>query len=140
MVSLTRNSGMDKAKETLRDVLSYTDEVIRDERLRADIRAAVGHGSKAGDRVKKDVNAGAITTRLAADKKLLKDLRRMLDDLDSASERIRRKKSHRARNALLIVASASAGAALVVIPSVRQWLSRQRTSEFTSATPGDATA
>ena len=140
MVSLTRNSQMDKAKETLRDVLSYTDEVIRDERLRADIRAAVGHGSKAGDRVKKVVNAGgAITPRLAADKKLRKDLRRMLDDLDSASERIRRKKSHRARNALLIVASA-AGAALVVIPSVRQWLSRQRTSEFTSATPGDATA
>src|SRR6476660_7660603 len=130
MVSLTRNSGMDKAKETLRDVVSYADEVIRDERLRADIRAAVSHGSKAGDRVKKDVNAGAITTRLAADKKLRKDLRRMLDDLDSASERIRRKKSHRARNALLIVASASAGAALVVIPSVRQWLSRQRTSEF----------
>ena len=59
MVTLTRDSQMDKAKETLRDVVSYADEVIRDERLRADIRAAVGHGSKAGDRVKKDVNAPA---------------------------------------------------------------------------------
>jgi hypothetical protein len=131
MVSLTRDSQMDKAKETLRDLVSYADEVMRDQRLRADIRAAVGHGSNAGNRVKKDVDAGAITTRLAADKKLRKDLRRMLDDLDSASERIRRKKSHRARNVLLIVASA--GAVLAVIPSVRQWLARQRTSEFTTA-------
>ena len=138
MVTLTRDSQMDKAKETLRDVVSYADEVIRDERLRADIRAAVAHGSKAGDRVKKSVNAGGITTSLASDKKLRKDLRRMLDDLDSASERIRRKKSHRARNVLLIVASA--GAALAVIPSVRQWLAGHRTSEFTTATPGDATA
>ena len=138
MVSLTRDSQLDKAKETLRDVVSYADEVMRDERLRADIRAAVAHGSKAGDRVKKSVNAGGITTGLASDKKLRKDLRRMLDDLDSASERIRRNKSHRARNVLLIVASA--GAALAVIPSVRQWLAGRRTSEFTSATAGDATA
>jgi DNA invertase Pin-like site-specific DNA recombinase len=138
MVSITRDSQMDKAKETLRDVVSYADEVIRDERLRADIRAAVGHGSKAGDRLKKDVSAGGITTRLASDKKLRKDLRRMIDDLDSASERIRRKKSHRVRNVLLIVASA--GAALAVIPGIRQWLARDRTSEFTIATPGDATA
>ena len=138
MVSLTRDSQMDKAKETLRDVVSYADEVMRDERLRADIRAAVAHGSKAGDRVRKSVSAGGITTSLAGDKKLRKDLRRMLDDLDSASERIRRNKSHRARNILLIVASA--GAALAVIPSVRQWLGRQRASEFTSAMPSDATA
>ena len=139
MVTLTRDSQMDKARDTLRDVVSYADEVIRDERLRADIRAAVGHGSKAGARVKDDVNAGGgITTRLASDKKLRRDLRRMLDDLDSASERIRRRKSHRARNVLLIVASA--GAALAVIPSVRQWLARQRASEFTSSMPSDATA
>jgi hypothetical protein len=138
MVSLIRDRQMDKAKETLRDVVSYADEVIRDERLRADIRAAAGHGWKASDRVKEAVNGGGITTRLASDKKLRKDLRRMIDDLDSASERIRRKKSHRARNVLLIVASA--GAALAVIPSVRQWLARERTSEFTSATPGDSTA
>ena len=138
MVTLTRDSQMDKAKDTLRDVVSYADEVMRDERLRADIRAAVAHGSKAGDRVKQSVNAGGITTSLASDKKLRKDLRRMLDDLDSASERIRRNKSHRARNVLLIVASA--GAALAVIPSVRQWLAGRRMSEFTSATAGDATA
>ena len=135
MFSLMRESQMDKAKETLRDVISYADEVMRDERLRADIRAAVGHGANASDRVKMDIDAGSITTRLAGDKKLRKNLRALLDDLDNASERIRRKKGHRARNVLLIVAST--GAVLVAIPNIRHWLA-PRTSELaTGGMQGD---
>jgi hypothetical protein len=121
MLGLTRETQMDKAKEALREVVSYADDVVRDERLRADIRAAVGHGTKAGDRVKRDIDAGGISTRLAGDKKLRKNLRALLDDLDRASERMRPKKSHRARNILLIVASA--GAAFAVFAKVRSWLS-----------------
>jgi hypothetical protein len=121
MLSLTRESRMDKAKEALREVISYADDVVRDERLRADIRAAVGHGANASDRVKRAIDTGGITTRLADDKKLRKDLRALLDDLDNASARLRRKKRHRARNVLLIVTSA--GAALAVVPNVRRWLS-----------------
>jgi hypothetical protein len=124
MLSLTRKSRMDKARETLRDVISYADEVVRDERLRADVRTAVGHGTKASDRVKKDIDAGGITTRLADDKRLRQDLRALLDDLNKASARLRRKKRHRARNVLLIVTSA--GAALAVVPNVRRWLSSHR--------------
>ena len=121
MLGLTRETQMDKAKEALREVVSYADDVVRDERLRADIRAAVGHGTKAGDLVKRDIEAGGITTRLASDKKLRRNLRALLDDLDSASDRMRRKKSHRARNILLVVASA--GAAFAVFAKVRSWLS-----------------
>jgi hypothetical protein len=112
---------MDKAREALRDVLSYADEVVRDERLRADIRAAVGHGANASGRVKRAIDTGGITTRLADDKKLRKDLRALLDDLDNVSTRLRRRRRHRVRNVLLIVTSA--GAALAVIPNVRRWLS-----------------
>jgi hypothetical protein len=129
MLTLTRKSPMDKRKETVRGVISYLDEVIRDERLHADIAAAVGHGAKAGDRVKSDIDAGGITTRLAADRKLRKNVRAFLDDLDNASERMRRKKSHRTRNVLLIVVSASA--VLVAVPSLRRWLA-PRKSELAS--------
>jgi hypothetical protein len=129
MPTLTRQSPMDKRKEIVRGVISYVDEVIRDERLRADIAAAVGHGTKAGDRVKSDIDAGGITTRLAADRKLRNNVRALLDDLDSASERMRRKKSHRTRNILLIVVSASA--VLAAVPSLRRWLAPRR-SEFAS--------
>jgi hypothetical protein len=104
-------------------VVTYAEEVIRDERLRADIRAAAGHGAKASERVKRDVDAGGITSRLADDKKLRRNLRAMLDDLDSASDRMRGKKSHRVRNVLLGIAAALA--AIAVIPRIRLWVSER---------------
>lgn len=128
MLSLTKETQMDRAKKTLREVVSYADEIVRDERLRADIRAAAGHGAKASERVKKDVDAAGITSRLAADKRLRRNLRAMLDDLDNASERVRRRKSHRARTLLLMLVGAVA--ALAAVPKVRLWLS-ERTSEDT---------
>jgi hypothetical protein len=120
MLSLTRETQLDKAKKTLREVVSYADQIARDERLRADIRSAAAHGAKASERVKKDVDGG-ISTRLAADRKLRRNLRAMLDDLDSASDRVRRRNSHRVRNALLMLVGAAA--ALVAVPRIRLWLS-----------------
>ena len=131
MLNLARQSQTDKVKEILREIISYADEVVRDERLRGDIQAAVGHGSKASDRVKRDIDAGGITTRLAADKKLRRNLRALLDDLDSASERMRRKKGHRVRNALLIVASS--GAVLAAVPNARRWLASRRSESASEA-------
>jgi hypothetical protein len=120
MLTLTRQSQMDKAKETLRDIVSYADEVVRDERLRGDILAAIGHGAEAGDRVRADIDAAGITTRLAADKKLRRKLRATLDDLDNASQRLRRKRRHRIRNIVLVAGAATTVAALM--PSARRWL------------------
>ena len=118
MLSLTRETQMDKAKKTLRDVVSYADEVVRDERLRADLRAAAGHGTKASERIRKDLDGSDPTSRLVEDKKLRRNLRALLDDLDSASDRVRRKKSHRLRNVLLIVAGIAAALA-----ALRFWFS-----------------
>jgi hypothetical protein len=120
MLTLTRQSQLDKAKETLRDIVSYADEVVRDERLRGDVLAAIGHGAEAGDRVRADIDATGITTRLAADKKLRRKLRATLDDLDNASQRLRRKRRHRIRNVVLVAGAAAAVAALM--PSARRWL------------------
>ena len=130
MLSLTKETRMDKAKNALAEIVAYAEELVRDERLRADIRAAARNGAKASNRVKKDVDAGGITSRLAADKRLRRNLRAMLDDLDNASERVRRKKSHRARNVLLMLVGAVA--ALAAVAKGRLWLS-DRTSESTGS-------
>lgn len=111
---------MEKVKATLRDAVSYTDELIRDERLRSHVRSAVDHGAVATDRVRADIGAGNIASRLAADKKLRKNLRALLDDLDRAGGRVRRRRTHRVRNALLIVAGT--GAAVAVVPNTRRWV------------------
>lgn len=136
MLSLTRKTQIDKAKQALRDAVAYADEVVRDERLRADIRAAVGHGTKASDRLKKEIDAGGISARLTSDTKLRKNLRAMLDDLDSAGQRMRRKKGHRARSVLLVIAGA--GAVVAAISGLRHVLA-QRTPGFHSG-KGRATA
>jgi hypothetical protein len=118
MLGLTRETQMDKARKTLRNVVSYVEDVTGDERLRADVRDAAIHGAKASERVRKDLDGDGITSRLADDKKLRKNLRAMLDDLDSAADRVRGKKRHRTRN-ILVLFGAIAAAFLVA----RLWLS-----------------
>jgi signal transduction histidine kinase len=128
MLTRSKDSQTDKAKRTMQDVVRYAQQVARDEGLRADVSAALAHGSKAGDQLKKDIQAGGIYSRLAADKKLRKHLRAMLDDLDAASDRVRRK-SHRLRNFVLMLAGLAAAA--LALPKIRPWLTK-RTEDFTN--------
>lgn len=123
MLTRTRDTQIDKAKRTMRDMVEYAQEVARDERLRADVRAALAHGSKAGDQLKKEIQAGGTYSTLAANKKLRKNLRAMLNDLDDAGNRMRRGRRHRARNAVLVVTGAVAAA--LAFPRVRPWLEEQ---------------
>jgi hypothetical protein len=127
LLTRSRDTQMDKARRTMRDVVKYAQEVAQDERLRADVSAALGHGSRAGDRLKQDIAAGGegIYSRLADDKKLRKNLRAMLDDLDSAGERLRRKERHRVRNAMLVVGGVVAAA--VALPKIRSWIGSEST-------------
>jgi hypothetical protein len=127
---------MDKARRTLQDVFSFAQEVAGDEQLRSNVSAALARGSKATDQVKKDIHAGGYS-RLAADKKLQKNLRAMLDDLDAASNRVRRT-SHRLRNFVLVLVLAGIGAAAVAFPRIRPWLTKRPEDLGTSSTDPDA--
>ena len=126
MLGITKESRTEKAMRTTQDVVSYLQEIVRDERLRADMRAAIDHGAEASSRVKKAIEADGMTTRLAADRKLRKNLRAMLDDLDGAGDRMRRKKTHRVRNVLVMLAGGVA--ALLALPKIRRWFT-ERTSD-----------
>jgi hypothetical protein len=136
LLTRTRDSQMDRAKRTVRDVAKYAEEIAKDERLRADVSAALAHGSKVGDRLKEDIGAGGAYTRLAGDKKLRKNLRALLDDLDAASDRVRRKKSHRIRNVALMLVGALA--TTLALPKIRQRLTELASDNFgTSNTEPD---
>ena len=130
MLSRTKETQMDKATSMMRDIVKYAQGVAQDQRLRGDLRAALDHGSEASDRLKKDIQAGSIYTRLAEDKKLRKNIRAMLEDLDDAGRRMRRGRSHRIRNALLVVAGAVAAA--IAFPRVRPWIEEQASDIFAS--------
>lgn len=135
MLKLRRRSQLDKAKASLREVVSYADSVVRDEALRADLLAAVGHGAEMGDRVKKDIDTDRIAKRLANDKKLRKELRAAIDDLDSAGGRLRRRHDHRRRNVILIVVGA--GAVAAIVPAARHWLTNGATEHASGIKPAE---
>jgi hypothetical protein len=137
MLKLRRQSQLDKAKASLRELVSYADSVVRDEALRADLLAAVGHGAQMGDRVRKDIDAVGIKKRLAKDKKLRRELRAAIDDLEGAGGRLRRT-DHRRRNVILIVASA--GAVAAIVPAARHWVTNGAKEHAGGMTPANAAA
>jgi signal transduction protein with GAF and PtsI domain len=133
MFGLTRQSRMEKVKDVLGEAVSYTDDVMHDRRLRSSIRSAVDNGVAARDRVRNDVGAARMTSRLLTDKKLRKNLRELIDDIDRVGERMRRRRSHRVRNAMLIVAGT--GAAVAVVSPARRWVAGQITASENGGPP-----
>jgi hypothetical protein len=117
-----RKSRMVKVRDALKAAASYTYVMVHDERLRSDMQSAVGHGAIANDRMRQDSGLSGVSARLATDRKLRKNLRSMLHDLDSASRRVRRKRDHRVRNALLILGGS--GVALAAVPNARRWVAK----------------
>jgi hypothetical protein len=135
MLGFRRRTRMERVKGALKEAASYTDELARDGRLRSDVESAVGHGAAVRDRIRQDIGAARITSRLAGDRKLRKNLRALLDDLDSATERVQRRRSHRVRNALLLIGGT--GVVVAAIPDTRRWIVHAVTSE-NGASPAPA--
>jgi hypothetical protein len=117
---LNRERRADKVTEALKSAVSLADDVLRDSKLHGDIRSAADHSSVVAARVQKDLGSVAFVTRLIEDRKLRKHLKALIEDLDSAGARIRKKRSHRLRNVLLI---AGVGSLVVAVPDVRRWVS-----------------
>lgn len=109
-----------KTREMMSDVISYADEVVRDERMRSDLRSALDHGLAASRRLADGSGMAGLGERLDSDKKLRKDVRAMLDDLERAADRARRRTSHRARNTILVVGAA--GMAVAGVVGGRRWV------------------
>jgi transposase len=118
-----RKSKTDKTMEAVKEVVASANEILRDERLRSDVRSAIAHGVRATERARDDADVSGVTERLVRDKKLRKNLRAMIEDLDHAGNRVRRRERHRVRNALLLVGGG--GVALAAVPGARRWISER---------------
>lgn len=120
MLGTKRQTQMDRVRAAVREAVTYIDEVAGDERLRGDLRSAMNHGDEARSRIRKDVTGDSVATRLANDRKLRKKVHAMLDDLESAGDRLRRKERHRLRNGLLVLGGI--GAVAAALTGVRRWI------------------
>ena len=125
-----------RERKKLKEAVGYLDELIRDEQLRSDVRAAVRHGRVAADRVRKGSGLTGVGDRLVTDAKLRKNVRALFEDLDSAGEHVRRKSSHKVRNTFVILGLG--GAAVVVAPRARRWASKLFSDSSTASSTAGA--
>jgi hypothetical protein len=91
-------------------------QLAQDAKFRKRLASAIGHGVIARRRARREVGLGGTVRRLASDERLLRELRSARDDLQRASRRIQRRRSHKLRNAVLVGSLAG----LAAVPQVRQ--------------------
>lgn len=102
----------------IKDAAKETDRLIRDGRLRSVAGSAADHGATAAKRVRKAGGLMNVGELLLSDRKLRRNLRALVGDLDRVGRRVRRKKRHRLRNTLAL--AAGGGALVAAVPGARE--------------------
>jgi uncharacterized membrane protein len=105
--------------------------LAQDEKFRKQVVRALTHAVAARDRAASRVGMRAAAGRLATDEELRHELSELNDNLRAAWARLQRKRSHRLRNTLLVLAGSGAVAA-VAVPQVRRRLAQR----LPSSVPG----
>ncbi len=97
------------------NVRPYVDRALNDDELRAHVRKAYASGRTIYEQLSKRRSVSSAATRLATDQKIQNELRKAIEELREAAERVqggkRRKPepSHGGRNFLLLLIGAALG-------------------------------
>jgi uncharacterized membrane protein len=120
-----RRTRTEAAKENAAAAAELAAQLAADRKFRKQLLAAAGHGVSARRRAGRQLGLTAAAMRLATDEELRGELRRMVGDLQAARARLERKRSHKLRNWLLVLAgSGAAAAAAATWPAPRRWMER----------------
>lgn len=127
-----------KRTETVADTVDtlrpYVERALKDEEFRRDVRDALGEARKLyGDLAKGNGGVKRGATKLVMDKDVQDNLRKALEDLADAGDRIKgkkKKKSHKARNTLLL-------AGIVVGALYNPWTGQQTRTWLVDQIAGD---
>jgi hypothetical protein len=118
----TRDRFSDKA-DTVRP---YVERAFRDEHVRENVKGALAAARSVYDELLGQRGVTTVATRVATDKEIQDNLRKAIEELRDAAERVQGKKqSHAGRNVLLL-----AGIAIGLLynpvtgPATRQWLQK----------------
>lgn len=106
------------ASDALEGVSPYVDQLAHDEKLRERLAAAIAAGAAARTRAKKQTGVLGLATRLATDPVLRAQLSEATTQLQKANSRLKKHKSHKVRNTMLLLAGA--GALVAALPSLRE--------------------
>ena len=121
-------------KDNAASATELASSLVKDKKFRKELVSAVGHGATAKRRAARKIGFLAAATRLSTDPKVKREVRKMVTSLDKAWTRVEKKRSHKLRNTLLVVA----GGAVAVVPQVRRFVT-ERFSSVPSVVGGGST-
>jgi response regulator RpfG family c-di-GMP phosphodiesterase len=121
----------DKVAGAAGGVRPYVERALNDDELRENVKKAYASGRSVYDQLAKKRSVSKAATRLATDQKMQNELRKAVEELREATERMKRgqpkKESHGGRNFLLLLTGAVVGALFnpVTGPALRRLLGKK---------------
>lgn len=130
--------GKDKLFDGVETVRPYVDRALRDEELRDSLREAFAAAREIYGDLTAGNGVGKAATKVVSDKDVQENLRKAIDELRHAADRLQGKEeAHQARTKLLLLAGIAAGVLFnpVTGPATRKWLLDLIGGEESEATP-----
>jgi hypothetical protein len=100
-------------KDNAVNTAELTAALVKDRKFRKQVASAVAHATVARRRAKRQLGLAGAVRRINADPRIRREFQAMVDSLDKAFARFEKKRSHKLRNSLIVVAGVGAGAAAV---------------------------
>jgi hypothetical protein len=119
---------MAKAKDRMNDAVDaarpYVERLARDEELHDNVKHAYESARRIYDELLGDRGTTGVALKVARDKDLQKELRKAVEELRQAGQRVQGKDSHTGRNASLLLAGIALGVLFnpATGPDTRRWL------------------
>jgi hypothetical protein len=115
----------DKVVESAGNVKPYIERAVHDEELRENVLTAFAAAKEVYDELIGNRGVTTVARRVATDKDMQENLKRALDELREAADRIQGKKDEGSRRGLLLLAGIALGILFnpATGPQTRKWLS-----------------
>jgi hypothetical protein len=127
-------SKTNKLLDRAEDVRPYVDRALRDEELRENLKGAYAAARDVYNELLGGRGAVATAQRVATDEDIQKSLKKAIDELRTAADRVQGKEDHSTRNKALLLAGITAGILFnpKTGPQTRKWIMDKVTGETDS--------
>jgi hypothetical protein len=129
---------MDKARDRVSDARPLVERALKDQELRDHVRDAFTAARDAYTELFGRSGVSGVAVKAATDKDIQDNLRKAIEELRAAGDRLQGAEEHKARNSIMLIAGIAAAVLFNPItgPPVRRWLKDQLfgpSDEFTYA-------
>ena len=112
------------AKQRVSDARPYVERAMKDDELRESLKSAFHAARDIYDELMGPRGATAVATRLATDQDIQDNLRKVVEELRHAADRVQGRDEHTSRNFLLLLSGVAIGVLFNPFsgPQTRKWL------------------